>query len=277
VTTLAPTLQAYITEHLICQRQASPHTVAAYRDAFKLLLVFAQRRTGKPPSKLEVADLDAPLIGAFLEHLETERGNSVRTRNARLAAIHSLFRYAALRHPEDAAIIQRVLAMPPKRFDSSVVTYFTEDEIDALLAAADQGTWTGRRDRAMLALACQTGLRASELTALTVGDVHLGTGAHVSCIGKGRRQRITPLTANTARLLTVWMVERAGQRADPLFPTRSGTRLSRDALERRITTYAAVAAISCPTMAEKRASPHVMRHSAVISPGPHPLRHEAAA
>src|ERR1039458_6285735 len=156
VTTLAPTLQAYITERLIRQRQASPHTVAAYRDAFKLLLVFAQQRTGKPPSKLEFVDLDAPLIGAFLEHLEAQRGNSTRTRNARLAAIHSLFRYAALRHPEDAAVIQRVLAMPPKRFDCSVVTYLTEEEIDALLDATDQGTWTGRRDRAMLTLACQT-------------------------------------------------------------------------------------------------------------------------
>ena len=160
MTSLAPTLQAYMTDRLIRQRQASPHTVAAYRDAFKLLLVFAAQRTGKPPSKLEVADLDAPLIGAFLEHLEAERGNSVRTRNARLAAIRSLFGYAALRHPEDAAVIQRVLAIPPKRFDSTLVTYFSEDEIDALLAAADQATWSGRRDRAMLALACQTGLRA---------------------------------------------------------------------------------------------------------------------
>jgi integrase len=144
VSTLAPTLQAYITERLIRQRQASSNTVAAYRDSFKLLLVFAQRRTGKPPSKLEVADLDAPLIGAFLDHLESERGNSIRTRNARLAAIHSLFRYAALRHPEDAAVIQRVLAMPPKRFESAIVTYFTEDEIDALIAATEQGTWTAR-------------------------------------------------------------------------------------------------------------------------------------
>lgn len=264
MSTLAPTLQAYMTEQLIRQRQASPHTVAAYRDAFKLLLAFAQRRTGKPPSRLEVADLDAPLIGAFLEHLETERGNSARTRNARLAAIHSLFRYAALRHPEDAAVIQRVLAIPAKRFGSSVVTYFTEEEIEALLAAVDRGTWTGRRDRAMLALACQTGLRASELIALTVGDVHLGTGAHVSCLGKGRRQRITPLTAGTARLLEVWMAERAGLQADPLFPTRRGTQLSRDALERRITKYSAVAASSCPTLADKRVSPHVMRHSAAM-------------
>jgi integrase/recombinase XerD len=264
VTTFAPTLQAYITERLIRQRQASPHTVAAYRDAFKLLLVFAQRRTGKPPSKLEVADLDAPLIGAFLEHLESERGNSIRTRNARLAAIHSLFRYAALRHPEDAAVIQRVLAMPPKRFESAIVTYFTEDEIDALLAAADQRTWTARRDQAMLALACQTGLRASELTALTVGDVHLGAGAHVSCLGKGRRQRITPLAASTARPLEAWMAERAGLPADPLFPTRRGTRLSRDALERRVAKYAALASTTCPTLAEKRTSPHVMRHSAAM-------------
>ena len=124
--------------------------------------------------------------------------------------------------------------MPPKRFASSVVTYLTEQEINAVLAAADQGTWTGRRDRTMLALACQTGLRASELTALTVDDVHLGTGPHVNCLGKGRRQRITPLTANTARLLEVWMNERAGRPTDPLFPTRRGTRVSRDALERRI-------------------------------------------
>jgi integrase/recombinase XerD len=264
VSSLAPTLQSYMTEHLIRQRQASPHTVAAYRDAFKLLLVFAQRRTGKPPSKLEVADLDAPLIGAFLEHLERERGNSIRTRNARLAAIHSLFRYAALRHPEDAAVIQRVLAMPAKRFETSVVTYFTDDEIDALLAATDQGTWTGRRDRAMLALACQTGLRASELTGLTVGDVHLGIGAHVSCMGKGRRQRITPIAASTARLLQAWMAERGGRETDPLFPTRRGAQLSRDALERRLAKSAAAAASSCPTLAEKRISPHVMRHSAAM-------------
>ena len=264
MTSLAPTLQAYMTDRLIRQRQVSPHTVAAYRDAFKLLLVFAERYTGKPPSKLEVADLDAPLIGAFLEHLEAGRGNSARTRNARLAAIHSLFRYAALRHPEDAAVIQRVLAIPPKRFDSSLVTYFSEKEIDALLAATDQATWTGRRDRAMLALACQTGLRASELISLTAGDVHLGTGAHVSCIGKGRRQRITPLTASTARLLEAWMAERGSQPGDPLFPTRRGTPLSRDALERRLAKYAAAAARSCPALAGKRVSPHVMRHSAAM-------------
>ena len=264
MSTLAPTLQAYFTDRLIRQRQASPHTVSAYRDAFKLLLVFAQQQTGKLPSQLDVSDLDAPLIGAFLDHLEVERGNSIRTRNARLAAIHSLFRYTALRHPEDAAVIQRVLAMPPKLFDTTVVTYFTEDEIDALLAATDRQTWTGRRDKTMLALACQTGVRVSELTALTVGDVHLGTGAHVSCLGKGRRQRITPITANTVQLLQAWITERGGSNTDPLFPTRRGTPLSRDALQRRLAKYAALAADSCPTLAEKRSSPHVMRHAAAM-------------
>jgi site-specific recombinase XerD len=253
-----------MTDRLVRQRQASPHTVSAYRDAFKLLLVFAERETGKPPSKLDVADLDAPFIGAFLEHLEAERGNSVRTRNARLAALHSFFRYASFRHPEDAATIQRVLAIPQKRFDSTLVTYLTEEEIQALLGATDEATWTGRRDRAMLGLACQTGLRASELLSLTAGDVHLGTGAHVSCLGKGRRQRVTPLTAGTAKLLKAWMTERAGSGADPLFPTRRGAQLSRDGLERRLAKYVTIAASSCHSLAKKRISPHVMRHSAAM-------------
>ena len=163
MSTLAPTLQAFFTDRLVRQRQASPHTVAAYRDTFKLLLAFAEQRTGKPPSSLEIADLDAPLIGAFLDHLETERGNGARTRNARLAAVHSLFRYAALRHPEHAAVIARVLAIPPKRFDRTIVSYLTEPEIAALFAAPEQSTWAGRRDHALLAVAVQTGLRASEL------------------------------------------------------------------------------------------------------------------
>ena len=261
---LAPTLQAFFTDRLARQRQASGHTIAAYRDAVKLLLVFAERQTGKPPSRLDIADLYAPLIGAFLTQLETSRGNSVRTRNARLAAIHSLFRYAALRHPEDAAVIARVLAIPPKRFDKALITYLTEQEITALLAAPDQGTWTGRRDHALLMLACQTGLRATELTSLTIGDVHLGTGAHVSCLGKGRKQRITPLTATTVAVLAGWLAERGGLPADPLFITRRGTPLSRDALERRIARYTANAALSCPTLREKKVSPHVLRHSAAM-------------
>ena len=262
--TLAPTLQAFFTDRLARQRQVSGHTITAYRDTFKLLLVFAEQQTGKPPSRLDIADLDAPLIGAFLNHLETGRGNSTRTRNARLAAIHSLFRYAALRHPEDAAVIQRVLAIPPKRFDRALITYLTEEEITALLAAPDQATWTGRRDHALLVLGCQTGLRATELTHLTVGDVHLGTGAHVSCLGKGRKQRITPLTTATVAVLNAWLAERAGLPADPLFITRRGTPLSRDALERRIAKHTATAALSCPTLREKKVSPHVLRHSAAM-------------
>ena len=194
MSSLAPTLQAFFTDRLIRERQASGHTIAAYRDTLRLLLAFAGQQAGRTPSDLRIADLDAPLVSAFLDHLETVRGNSVRTRNARLAAVHSLFRYAALRHPEDAAVIQRVLSVPPKRFDRTIVTYLSEKEADALLAAPDQSTRTGRRDHAMLATAIQTGLRASELVSLQVNDVHLGTGAHVSCMGKGRKQRITPLT-----------------------------------------------------------------------------------
>ena len=265
MSTLAPTLQAYFSDRLIRQRQASPQTIAAYRSSLRLLLVFAEAHTGKPPFRLDLAELDAPLIGAFLAHLETQRGNSIRTRNARLAAIHSLFRYAAARHPEDAAVIQRVLAIPPKRFDRTLVTFLTHAEVDALLTASDQTTWTGRRDRALLALACQTGLRASELTALTIGDVHLGTGAHVSCLGKGRRQRITPLTASTVRLLRSWLAERRGLPADVVFPTRRGTRLSHDALARLVAKHAAVAALSCPSLRNKRVTPHVTRHSAAMA------------
>jgi integrase/recombinase XerD len=262
--TLAPILQSFFTDRLSRQRHASDHTIAAYRDAVRLLLVFATAQTGKVPSGLDIADLDAPLIGAFLDHLETDRHNSVRTCNARLAAIHSLFRHAALHRPQDAAVIQRVLAIPPKRFDRTLITYLTQEEIDVLLAAPDQATWTGRRDHALLMLACQTGLRASELTQLTVSDVHLGTDAHISCMGKGRKQRITPLTTATATTLRAWLTERAGRPADPLFPTRRGAPLSRDALERRLATHTTTAARSCPALRGKKISPHVLRHSAAM-------------
>jgi integrase/recombinase XerD len=264
VSTLAPTLQAFFTDRLIAQRQASGHTIAAYRDAWKLVLAFASGQLRKPPCQLAIADLDAPLIGAFLDHLETVRGNSATTRNARLAAIHSLFRYAALRHPEDAAVIARVLAISPKRSDRALITYLTEDEITALLAAPDRSTWTGRRDHALLTLTCQTGLRATELITLATGDAHLGAGAHISCTGKGRKHRITPLTSSTVRVLQAWLAERSGRPADPLFPTRRGTPLSRDALERRVAKHAATAATACPALHEKRISPHVMRHSAAM-------------
>jgi integrase/recombinase XerD len=264
MSTLAPTLQAFFTDRLTRQRQASPHTIATYRDACKLLLRFAAQHTGKVPSHLDLADLDAALIGAFLDHLEHQRGNSAPTRNARLAAIHSLFRFAALRHPQDAAVIQRVLAIPPKRYDQTLITYLTQPETDALLDAPDQTSWTGRRDHALLALAVHTGLRVSELTILTVADVHLGTGAHVSCLGKGRKQRITPLARGVVAVLHAWQTERGGAPTDPLFPTRRGTPLSSDAVQQRLATHAATAALSCPTLASKKVTPHVLRHTAAM-------------
>lgn len=264
MTTLAPTLQAFFTDRLIRQRQASPNTITAYRNTLRLLIVFTAKRTGKAPNRLDVADLDAPLIAAFLDHLEHDRANSTRTRNARLAAIHSLFRFAALRHPEHAADIQRVLAIPSKRADRALVTYLTEPELDALLASPDRGTWTGRRDHALIMLAAQTGLRASELTALTCADVHFGAGAHVSCHGKGRKDRITPLTTGTVAVLRVWTAERAGGPTDPLFPTRRGQPLSLDALERRVTHHALPAARTCPTLTTKKITPHVLRHTAAM-------------
>jgi site-specific recombinase XerD len=264
MSTLAPTLQAYFTDRLARQRQASPHTIAAYRDTFKLLLAFASTHTGKAPSHLDLADLDATLVSAFLDHLEHQRGNSVRTRNARLAAIHALFRFAALHHPQDAAVIQRVLAIPPKRHDQTLITYLTPPETQALLDAPDQNTWTGRRDHALLALAVHTGLRVSELTALTIADVHLGTGAHVRCLGKGRKQRITPLTTDITAVLRAWLAEHAGAPTDPLFATRRGTPLSPDAVQQRLTTHATTAATTCPTLAGKKLTPHVLRHTAAM-------------
>ena len=261
---LAPTLQTFFTERLTRQRQASPHTIAAYRDAWKLLLTFAAQRTGKRPSQLDIADLDAALIAEFLDHLHHERGNSVTTRNARLAAIRSLFRYAALRHPEHAATIQQVLDIPPKRSDQTLISYLTDPEIDALLAAPDTTTWTGRRDHALVMLAIQTGLRISELIGLRHIDVHLNTGPHITCYGKGRKQRVTPLTRQTVDLLRAWITEQAAQAADPVFPTRRGTPLSRDAIERRLAIYTTRAAVSCPTLNDKNVTAHVLRHTAAM-------------
>jgi len=230
----------------------------------RLLLGYAATRLGKQPSDLDLDDLDAPLIGAFLDHLEHERGNGVRTRNARLAAIRSLFRFAALRHPEHLAVIERVLAIPPKRAERALVSFLHEDEIDALLAAPDRSTWTGRRDHALLVLALQTGLRAAELTGLRCGDAHLGAGAHVSCWGKGRKQRITPLTAPTCAVLRVWLAERGNNPEEPLFPTRTGDALSHDAVERRLAKYNADAAERCPSLRSKKVTAHVLRHTAAM-------------
>jgi integrase/recombinase XerD len=264
VTAFAPTLQGFFTERLAGQRNASPNTIAGYRDTFRLLLAFVVERTGTQPCRLDIGDLDAPLIGAFLEHLETDRRNSVRTRNNRLAAIHSLFAYAALRHPEHGGSIQRVLAIPTKRYDKTLVTYLTEPEAEAILAACDTTTWTGRRDHAMLILAIQTGLRISELARLTTGDVTLATGANVHTIGKGRKERRTPLVPHTIKALKSWLIERGGAPGDPLFPTSTGRVLSRDAIEHRVALYVERASKSCLSIQTKHVTTHTLRHTAAM-------------
>ena len=261
---LAPTLQAYFVDRLVAQRHASPHTIRAYRDAMRLLLTFAQARLATPAAQIDIADLDADLIAAFLDHVEHDRDNTIATRNARLAAIHSLFHFAALRHPEHAGVIERVPASSPPRHHHTLVTYRSDPEIDALLAAPDPSSWIGRRDRAMLQVAIETGLRVSELTGLTGTDVHLGPGAHIYCHGKGRKDRITPLTTQTAAVLRDWLDERAGLPSDPLFPTTRGTPLSRDAVDRRLAKHAATAARTCRSLHDKTVTPHVLRHTAAM-------------
>ncbi len=264
MSSMAPTLQAFFTDRLAKQRRASPHTVAAYRDTFRLLLAFVHQRTGKAPCQLEMENLDATIIGAFLEHLEQDRCNSVRTRNVRLAAVHSFFRFASFRHPEHAALIQRVLAIPQKRFDRALVTFLTRPETEALIAAPDCSTWTGRRDRTLLVVAVQTGMRVSELTRLACQDVHLDTGAHLRCHGKGRKERITPLTTPTVAALRLWMQERQGQPGDALFSTSRGRPLSPDAVALLVSKYAVVAQQSCPSLHGKQVSPHVLRHTCAM-------------
>lgn len=265
MTLLAPTMQRFFTQRLTTQRDASPNTIASYRDTFCLLLGYATNRTHKPASKLDLSDLNAELIGGFLHHLETDRNNSARTRNTRLAAIRSFFRYAAPLHPEHAADIQRVLAIPQKQYNRTVVTFLTEPETDALLAAPNRHTWTGRRDHALLQLAVQTGLRVSEIIELTAADIQLETpGAHVNVAhGKGRKQRTTPITSATAASIHVWRQEQAGQPGDPLFPSRRGTPLSRDAIEDLVAKHA-TNATTCPSLNTKNVTPHTLRHTSAM-------------
>ena len=265
MTLIAATLQAFFTDRLASQRHASPRTIAAYRDTLKLLLVFVQQRTGKPPTRLDWDDLDVTTISAFLNYLEADRHNSVLTRNVRLTAIRSLFSFAALRHPEHALLIQRVLAIPPKRFDKRLVAFLTAAEITALIAAPDPNRWEGRRDKAMMLLAVQTGLRVSEIIGLNCADVTLGDGANIVCEGKGRKHRAVPLTGPVIGLIRGWLTERAGRPTEPLFCTRTGRRLSRDAVALRVRTHAATAAAHCPSLAGKKIHPHVLRHSCAMT------------
>jgi integrase/recombinase XerD len=257
-------LQAFFTERLFQQRRASPHTIAGYRDSFRLLLAFAQERIKKAPSDLALADLDPTFIGEFLEHLETDRGNSARSRNVRLAAIHSFFRYVAFQEPAHALQCQRILAMPSKRYTRHPIEYLSHTEVESVLAAPDLSTWIGRRDRALLMVAIQTGLRVSELTGLNCRDVVLGAGAHVRCEGKGRKERSTPLRRDTVAIVEAWLKERRGQPADAVFPTARGGSLSRDAVERLVAKHVLTAQERCPSLKHKTITPHVLRHTAAM-------------
>lgn len=257
-------LQSFFTERLLHQRNASPNTIAAYRDSFRLLLRFAARHCRKAPCDLRIEDLDAAFIGRFLEHLEKERGNSTRTRNARLSALRSFFRHVALNEPAHALHCQRILAMPAKRHVQRPIAYLERPEVEALLEAPDTATRTGRRDRALLMVAVQTGLRVSELIGLRRRDAVLGPGAHVRCRGKGRKRRSTPLRRDAAALLKAWLDERQAFPAEPIFPSLRGGPLSRDAVERLVARHTAAAARHCPSLKGKRVTPHVLRHTAAM-------------
>jgi len=265
MTLLAPILEKFFTDRLRHQRDVSPNTIAAYRDAFRLLLRFAQRQLGKPPSVIPLNQIDAPLVGAFLDHLERDRRNSARTRNARLAAIHSFFRFVALEEPGNGGVCQRILAIPTKKTTRRLVTSLTRPEVEAIVAAPDRRSWLGRRDHALLLLCLQTGLRVSELRNIRCQDLVLTTGPHVRCSGKGRKERCTPLTHEVVLILRAWLTERSGRPDGPAFPSRRGTTLSRDAIERLVTRYSRQAATSCRTLRAKSVTPHVLRHTAAVS------------
>lgn len=257
-------LEAFFTDRLMHQRKASPHTIASYRDTFRLLVQYAQHRLQKPPSNLAMEDLDTLFIGTFLDYLERERGNSARSRNVRLAAIHSFFRYVALHEPCHSALAQRVLAMPSKRYTRRPIAFLTEAEIEALLEAPDPDAWAGHRDRTLLLLAVQTGLRASELIGLRSQDIEFGPGAHVRCYGKGRKERCTPLCKGTVAALRGWLRERQGHPSDPLFPNARGGSLSHDGLEYILAKHLATARKYCASLEKKHVTPHVLRHTAAM-------------
>jgi site-specific recombinase XerD len=258
-------LETFFTDRLMRQKRASPHTIASYRDTFSLLLRFTQTRFGKAPSALTLDDLDVPVISTFLDHLEHERGTSPRSRNVRLSAIHSFFHYAQLRAPSHSGLIQRVLAIPSKRYDRTPIAFLTDVEIEALLAAPDQHRWAGRRDRTLLLLAVQTGLRVSELSRLCWQDITLGTGAHVRCQGKGRKERCTPLRQDAITALRAWQREQQSRPEEPAFPSTRGGPLGRDGVAYLLTKHVATAQQRCPSLQGKRVTPHVLRHSAAMA------------
>jgi len=262
--TLAPYLQRFFTERLGTQLKASPNTIISYRDTFRLLLRYAAEHLSKPPTALQIADIDAGLVGLFLADIEKARGNSARSRNTRLAAIRSFFKYVAVNEPQVLHHCQRVLAMPSKRHERRVIDYMTRDEIEAVVAAPDITTWYGRRDRAILVLTLQTGLRVTELITLNCSDIALGAGAHVRCMGKGRKERATPIRKDSIKVLRDWLFERAGASADPLFISNRGTHLSRDAVEHIVRRHVTAASKTCRSLRAKRITPHVLRHSAAM-------------
>ncbi|MBL4711707.1 MAG: tyrosine-type recombinase/integrase [Gammaproteobacteria bacterium] len=264
-TAILPALiQQFFTDRLYNQMDASPHTIAGYRDTFRLLLRFASEQTGREPTKLTVDDLDCNMVGDFLTYVETQRRNSARSRNTRLAAIRSFFRFVAMTEPVYMLQCQKILAMPSKRYVRRTVEFLDRAEMEALVAAPDLSTWIGRRDHAVLILALQTGLRASEIVNLRRCDIIISTGAHIRCEGKGRKQRCTPIRKETIRVLESWLKEQDGADSDPLFPTNRGARMSRDALEGIVRRHTLSASRSCPSLAEKRVSPHVLRHSTAM-------------
>ena len=263
-TDLGPLVETFFCKRLISQRRASPHTIASYRDTFRLLLAFAQKRLNRPPSQLELKDISPSLVSDFLDHLEATRGNRARTRNLRLTAVRSFFRFAALEAPDHGGLIQRVLAIPNKRCQRPLIGFLTRPEIEALLAAVDCRTWIGRRDYAFLLVAMQTGLRLTEITAARREDVILGPGAHIHCVGKGRKERGTPLTKVARRVLQAWMKEPWPIESAFLFPTISGGRLSADAVQDLVNKHVAAARMKCPSLVKKRVTPHLLRHTAAM-------------
>lgn len=260
----APLVERYFSQRLITQKQASPHTIASYRDTFRLFLLFMRTRTGKSPSNLAFSDIDVDLIEAFLTDLEKRRSISARSRNLRLSALRSFFRFALYYEPEHAGRIQQILAVPAKRHDRALVGFLTRSEVHALLATTDSRTWNGRRDHALLLIAFQTGMRLSEITGLRRHDVELETGAHIRCLGKGRKERCTPLAAKTVKELRAWMAEAVPVDSEFLFPTGHGRRMSADAVQYLFAKYTAIARRACPSLRKKRVSPHVARHTAAM-------------